>query len=385
MKLHLTITAILFTFLAVGQKRGYVRHHALDLYSVDAPKDLKSTTVLNDEASMQYMAMSPERYFIVIEEEKESLLSMADLSGMYDYDSDASEAEKYAVIQFDSFKSSITSIRKESKLKKLKLEGDVEGYYRQVDANLEGITEPISYWLAYYAGRHTCYYMLVWCLEADKSKFEKDAHEIIASFREYDDREFVEVSDSNVDSDKSAGSSPMTIERKDKGKGKFATYEIGELYRFAVPVGMELTTELNDDASFQAMSDPVPYEQYVIVIDEDKEFLLNLSDSLGWFDFPAGASDAEKYSIIQFDNFNENTSTILYESGLKELDLKGGLEGFYRRVDAEVSGVPVPITYWLGYIAGKENFYYVMIWSLKEDWKAFDSEAVQMMHSLREL
>lgn len=169
---------------------------------------------------------------------------------------------------------------------------------------------------------------------------------------------------------------------EDLEKPAYEAKEINDLYSIEVASDMRSTTILNDDASAQFMAGPTPIEKYIIVIDEEKETLLAMADLLGTYDYEEDASDEEKYAAIQFDNFTENASNILNDSGLNKIK---GVDGVYRVVDAEVLGVPEPITYWLGYVSGKESLYYVMSWTLKKDKSDFEAEAMHMLESFKEM
>jgi hypothetical protein len=149
-------------------------------YSMDIPDFMKSTTALNDEASLQYNNLFKEKYVIVIDEDKAEFIDVFKELG--EYDESKSVIENYSDLQISYFKEAGGVIR-ESKL----ISKDINGMpSRQIaiDANVQGVDESISYWLGYVEGKESMYSIMAWTLESRKDDFEKEANTMIRSLKE---------------------------------------------------------------------------------------------------------------------------------------------------------------------------------------------------------
>ena len=149
-------------------------------YSLDVPDFMKSTSALNDEASLQYNNLFKEKYVIVIDEDKQEFIDV--FKELEEYDESKSVIDNYADLQISYFREAGGIIR-ESKIVTKKING-MESRQIAVDANVQGVDESISYWLGYVEGKDKMYSLMAWTLESRKDDFEKEANTMIRSLKE---------------------------------------------------------------------------------------------------------------------------------------------------------------------------------------------------------
>ena len=149
-------------------------------YSLDVPDFMKSTSALNDEASLQYNNLFKEKYVIVIDEDKQEFIDVFKELG--EYDESKSVIDNYADLQISYFREAGGVIR-ESKVVSKKI-NEMEGRQIAIDANVQGVDESISYWLGYVEGKDKMYSLMAWTLESRKDDFEKEANLMIRSLKE---------------------------------------------------------------------------------------------------------------------------------------------------------------------------------------------------------
>jgi len=151
-----------------------------DLYSMDIPTILSSTTALNDDASLQYNNLYKEKYIIVIDENKKEFVDMFNSIG--EYDQSISVVDNYANVQLAFMDESLT-VSEESSLKSMKING-MDARVKAMDGTILGVAEEISYWLGYVEGEETMYTIMTWTLKSKKSSFEREANDMINSLKE---------------------------------------------------------------------------------------------------------------------------------------------------------------------------------------------------------
>ena len=150
------------------------------LYSMEIPDFMTSTTVLNDDASLQYNNLYKEKYVIVIDEDKQEFIDAFEL--IDGYDESISVVDNYANIQIESM-TEAGSIQDKSDVIKRPING-MNARQIAIDANVPGISEAISYWLGYVEGDKTMYTIMTWTLESRKDDYEAEANKIIRSLKE---------------------------------------------------------------------------------------------------------------------------------------------------------------------------------------------------------
>ena len=155
--------------------------------------------------------------------------------------------------------------------------------------------------------------------------------------------------------------------------------EINGLYSMKIPDFMTSSSSLNDDASLQYNN--LYKEKYIIVIDENKQEFVDAFKEIEEYD--ESMSIVDNYASVQLQYMAE-AGTIIKESELKNLKING-MQARMRAIDANIAGVAEPISYWLGYVEGKENMYTIMAWTLESRKDSYEAEANEMIKSIREL
>ncbi len=150
-----------------------------DAYSVEIPKFMRSTTGLNEEASLQYQNIFKETYVIVIDEPKSGFVDI--LKEVGQFDENLSLVQNYREIQMQLL-SSTMYISHQSEPKPLKING-LDAEMVEVDATVDGIDEGISYLLTFIDGTDDAYMMMAWTLQSKKDEHKKTFETIAESFK----------------------------------------------------------------------------------------------------------------------------------------------------------------------------------------------------------
>lgn len=151
-----------------------------NLYSVDIPDFMVSTTDLNDEATLQYNNLYKEKYIIVLDEDKETLIS--DLKSFGLYDEKRSLLDMFAEAK-ESFIINESSVIGKINRKNKKING-MDAALTEFDSNVAGIPEAVTYHLAFVEGKENLYTVMAWTLTSRKADFKDEAAKMISSFRE---------------------------------------------------------------------------------------------------------------------------------------------------------------------------------------------------------
>ncbi|MFT5778789.1 MAG: hypothetical protein ACI837_001745 [Crocinitomicaceae bacterium] len=150
------------------------------LYEIVVPSFMESSTTLNEEASLQYNNLDKEKYVIVIDEDKQEFIDV--FKELELYDDKKSIIDNYAIQQAE-FMSGGSDIKFKTKMEKMKFNG-LTARGINFDANVQGVDETVSYFFGFAEGEETLYMIMAWTLESVKSTYEKEAEEIIKSFKE---------------------------------------------------------------------------------------------------------------------------------------------------------------------------------------------------------
>ena len=156
--------------------------------------------------------------------------------------------------------------------------------------------------------------------------------------------------------------------------------EINGLYSMDVPEHMTASLTMNDDASLQYMNET--RNEYVIVIDEDKEEFKTIFQALGMYD--DDLSLIENYAISQESFTMEAATSVLDEEDIEKIKI-GRYPARRKNFDAKVAGVLVPIAYSLAFIEGEDNLYMIMAWTSKSKRDDYEETVSKMFKSFREL
>lgn len=149
-----------------------------DQYQIDIPRFMKSTTGLNDEASLQYQNIFKEAYTIIIDEPKDEFVDIFKELG--NYDDNLSLLENYRDIQLQFFAERM-QVNDQSPVKSLKING-LDAEQVEMDANVEGVDEEISYFLTFLEGTDNVYMVMCWTLKSKKEEHGKTYGVIAESF-----------------------------------------------------------------------------------------------------------------------------------------------------------------------------------------------------------
>lgn len=162
-------------------------------------------------------------------------------------------------------------------------------------------------------------------------------------------------------------------------KASYKTIEINGIYSIDLSDVLSTYPGLNDDASLEYAN--IYNEKYIIVIDEDKQEFVDVYKEIGEYD--ESKSVIENYEFVQ-TSFMAESGSIINESAVKSKKVNG-MNSRQKQVDADVEGVEMPISYWLGYVEGKDRLYTIMAWTLQSRKADFEEEANKMINSLKEL
>jgi hypothetical protein len=148
-------------------------------YSMGIPKFMTKATGLNDEASLQYQNIFKETYVIVIDENKQEFIdAYQQLQG---YDSSTSVISSYADTQVQLTTSSMNVLAK-SEVKFFPLNG-LNAANIEIDAELEGIKTPITYFLTFVEGDESLYFVMAWTLQKYKDDYRETFAEMAKTFK----------------------------------------------------------------------------------------------------------------------------------------------------------------------------------------------------------
>jgi hypothetical protein len=149
-------------------------------YEIRIPDYMKSTTELNDEASLQYQNMFKEAYIVILDELKADVISTFQSTGQY---SDSlSPVQNYSKVQ-SGFLDQTMTILKKTEAQSIMING-LNAEVLEIDGEVEGIPEPITYFLTFVEGKEKIYMIMEWTLQSRKEKYRSTFNKSIKSFRE---------------------------------------------------------------------------------------------------------------------------------------------------------------------------------------------------------
>ncbi len=147
-------------------------------YKIELPGYMSESTILHDEASLQYQNTFKELYIIVLDEPKQSFnnaISGNSLATEYSQD-----IQGYADLLIEGLSTSL-QLSQEPDPKPSKINGLTARTF-----TMQGISEGIDiYWrVAYIEGRENYYQVLAWTLAENKDKYDAAMGKMINSFKE---------------------------------------------------------------------------------------------------------------------------------------------------------------------------------------------------------
>lgn len=148
-------------------------------------------------------------------------------------------------------------------------------------------------------------------------------------------------------------------------------------YTIYIPDYLEETTVLSEDASFQAMS--AAKEIYTVVIDEPIDDFVEYYWDAGLYDH--AKSELQNYRSSQLAYF-VNSGEVIEQGDVTER-VYGKNIGELTYIASKVDGVD--IYYAIGFVQGKNDFYYIFAWTLLKQQEALSNDLFSIIKSFREL
>jgi hypothetical protein len=168
-------------------------------------------------------------------------------------------------------------------------------------------------------------------------------------------------------------------DEKKAAKADLETISVDGNYSMGIPKFMTKTDGLNDEASLQFQN--IFKETYVIVIDENKQEFIDAYKDLDTYDSTTAVIANYADTQVQLTTSSMN---VLSKSELKFFPINGN-KAANIEIDAEIEGVAAPITYFLTFVEGDENLYFIMAWTLqkyKDDYRETYGEIAKSFKTL---
>lgn len=151
-----------------------------NLYSIEIPDYMVSTTALNDKASLQYNNIYKEKYIIVVEDDREQIVKEFKESGIEFEDNEI-------LVQFARAKENFLilgdQVVGEIDRNDLKA-GNLAGKLVEFDSRVSGIPESITYYIAFIEGADHFYTVMAWTLSRRKKAYSAEVNKMLTSFKE---------------------------------------------------------------------------------------------------------------------------------------------------------------------------------------------------------
>lgn len=147
-------------------------------YKMKVPKYMESTTILNPDASLQYMNDFKSEYIIVINESKKEFdFALNKHKGDY---SNQEDLINYRNTQFQYTEQQM-DIKSSSKFNSLSVNG-LSTQMIRFDAKLEKLNELVSYFLYYIDGGDQLYTVMGWTVASKKHIYYEKVEKMISTF-----------------------------------------------------------------------------------------------------------------------------------------------------------------------------------------------------------
>lgn len=148
---------------------------SVDFYMI-LPEYLAATTGLEEGQPYQYMNAVKEQYLVA---SYEAIAELKPLLNVLNYEGETF-LDKYVSFKKEIINEGVT-ISKQEPVKKTTING-MQARTMQFDGTVEGIIQPISYYVALIEGKENIYFVILWTLESRKDEFKDVADKIIKSF-----------------------------------------------------------------------------------------------------------------------------------------------------------------------------------------------------------
>lgn len=148
-------------------------------YKINLPKYMTEAKNLSEDASLQYQNVFKETYTVVIDESKQEFIDA--FIEVELYDTTLSVSENYRNVQLGMIEENMTVNSKSSPVK-LKI-GPHEAHQIEIEGNVEGIDQEISYLFTFIEGKDELFMIMSWTLKSRKEKYLNTFKEAAQSFR----------------------------------------------------------------------------------------------------------------------------------------------------------------------------------------------------------
>ncbi|MBC8047124.1 MAG: hypothetical protein H7Y00_10040 [Fimbriimonadaceae bacterium] len=154
---------------------------------------------------------------------------------------------------------------------------------------------------------------------------------------------------------------------------------INNQYRISIPASLNKMDDLNEEASLQYGNGL--QEFYIIVIDETKQSWKEAVDQYGAIIDSTLTNSFESYRNYLMGGFKEN----VVNSNFKNTTpiTINNMNGYLYEVEGKVSGSDIYFYY--TFIEGKEHFYQLMSWTMKDRKDKYKEQMVAMTNSFAEI
>jgi len=153
----------------------------LDKYSLSVPNYMKSTTILNDEATLQYMNGLKETYVVVLDEDKAQIIEA--LKVLDSYTEGDSLIDNYARYQSTAITEGLEGGSPPSEIKSVVINGKPARVF-ETNGRLDGVPYDILYILGFTEGEDDVYMIMTWTMKSKAKRYSGTLRQIIKSFKE---------------------------------------------------------------------------------------------------------------------------------------------------------------------------------------------------------
>ncbi len=174
MKKYFNLLIIAIILISCGQEKE-IAIIKKNNYSVEIPKDLTETTILNDVASLQYQNLFKEFYVIVIDESKKDLVDVFEPNSIQPNNLDG-----YSALLKENMSTVIGNVDF-SKIKTHQING-LKAKVFSVNAKIENLDA--FYKFGFFESKTHYYQVMMWTLLDKKDELEPRMQKIIDSFKE---------------------------------------------------------------------------------------------------------------------------------------------------------------------------------------------------------
>jgi len=151
---------------------------AKNSYEIKVPNYMKPTTILNVDASLQYMNANKEEYIIVIEESKIGFIDA--LKKVKEDNKESQVLLSYRNTQFDYTKQQMQVVNRNS-FSKIMING-LKTETVEIEVKLEGLEELVSYYFYYIESEEQLFTIMAWTTASKKAIYREKVKKMVWTF-----------------------------------------------------------------------------------------------------------------------------------------------------------------------------------------------------------